>query len=130
MDNRDLAVTGLDISPVDRFFGVVGEGTRDLNVTVTNTGMDTLNGQSATLDVVLKEVDEVNSSNTTVYANDWDSAPTSNCGSGCTWSYEEYVDQSTAWHLETNHSVGATSGNNNASVSANYLNPTDFMWVG
>ncbi|RZD44605.1 MAG: hypothetical protein CXT68_09225, partial [Methanobacteriota archaeon] len=74
MDNRDLSITGLEMTPVDRFFGVVGEGTRDLNVTVTNTGMDTLNGQSATLDVELKIVDEANSTNTTVYAMDWDSA--------------------------------------------------------
>jgi hypothetical protein len=59
MDNKDIAVTDIEISPVDRFFGVVGEGTRDINVTVTNTGMDTLT-QSATLDVELKVVDEVN----------------------------------------------------------------------
>ena len=61
MDNKDLSVTGLEISPVDRLFGIAGEGTRDLNVTVTNTGMDILNGQSATLDVELKIVDEANS---------------------------------------------------------------------
>jgi hypothetical protein len=28
MDNKDIAVTDIEISPVDRFFGVVGEGTR------------------------------------------------------------------------------------------------------
>ena len=73
MDNKDMAVTDLDISPTDRYFGYVGEGTRDINVTVTNTGMDILNGQSADLDLVLQVVDEANSTNTTVYANDWDS---------------------------------------------------------
>ena len=131
MDNKDLAITDLDISPTDRFFGVVGEGTRTINVTVTNTGMDTLNGQTADLDVVLKVVDEANSTNTTVYANDWDNPEVkTGCGSGCTWTYEEYVDGATKWHLETNHSVGASSGNNDPNVSANYLNPTDFMWAG
>ena len=132
MDNKDLAVTDLEISPTDRRFGVVGEGTRSINVTVTNTGMDTLNGQTADLDVELKIVDEANSTNNTVYANDWDSPEDkTGCGSGCSWSFEEYVDGATNWHLETNHSTGATGGgNNDANVSANYLNPTDFMWAG
>ncbi len=130
MDNRDLAVTGLTVDPVDRFFGIVGEGTRTFNVTVTNTGMDTLNGQTADLEVELKVVDEVNSTNTTVYANDWDSPEVSNCGSGCTWAFEEYVDGATNWHLETNHSTGSSDGNNDPNVSANHLNPTDFMWAG
>ena len=130
MDNKDIAVTDIEISPVDRYFGVVGEGTRNINVTVTNTGMDTLT-QSATLDVELKVVDETNSSNTTVYTDDFDSAAdASGCGSGCTWVFNEYTDQSSMWHLETNHSVGATDGNNGPNFSANYLNPTDFMWAG
>ena len=71
MDSKDIAVTGIDINPVDRFFGAVGEGTRDINVTITNTGMDTLT-QSATLDVVLQVVDEANSSNSTVFTHDFD----------------------------------------------------------
>ena len=58
MDNKDLAVTGLSVDPVDRWFGVAGEGSRQINVTVTNTGMDTLNTGSATVDVELKIVDE------------------------------------------------------------------------
>jgi len=131
MDNQDLAVTGVSVDPVDRWFGVAGEGSRQINVTVTNTGMTILNSGSADVDVELQIVDEANSSNTTVYANDWDSAEDkSGCGSGCTWSFEEYIDQSTNWHLQTNSSTGATSGNNDANVSANYLNPTNFMWAG
>ena len=130
MDNKDIAVTDIEISPVDRYFGAVGEGTRNINVTVTNTGMDTLT-QSATLDVELKVVDETGSSNTTVYTDDFDTAAdASGCGSGCTWVFNEYTDQSSMWHLETNHSVGATDGNNGPNFSANYLNPTDFMWAG
>ena len=130
MDSKDIAVTDIEISPVDRYFGIVGEGNRDINVTVTNTGMDTLT-QTATLDVELKIVDEVNSSNTTVFSHDFDTpADTTGCGGGCTWSFDEYVDQNSKWILETNHSVGATDGNNDPNVSANYQNPTDFMWAG
>ena len=131
MDNKDLSVTGLEISPVDRAFGIAGEGTRDLNVTVTNTGMDILNGQSATLDVELKIVDEANSTNTTVYSNDFDgNIDATNCPS-CVWEYYEYIDGATQWHLESNQSTGATTeGNNAPNVSANYINPSDFMWAG
>ena len=87
---------------------------------------------TADLNVELKIVDEANSTNNTVYANDWDSPEDkTGCGSGCSWSFEEYVDGATNWHLETNHSTGATGGgNNDANVSANYLNLTDFMWAG
>ena len=129
MDNKDIAVTDLEISPTDRYYGIVGEGTRDINVTVTNTGMDILNGQSADLDLVLQVVDEANSTNTTVYTNDWDTPEVkSGCASGCIWTYEEYIDGATNWHLETNHSVGAAETDEN--FSANYQNPTDFMWAG
>jgi len=131
MDNKDMAVSDLEISPTDRFFGFVGEGTRDINVTVTNTGMDTLNGQTADLDLVLQVVDDANSTNASVYSNDWDTPEVkTGCGAGCSWTFEEYVDGATNWHLETNHSTGATSGNNGPNSSANYLNPTDFMWAG
>jgi hypothetical protein len=131
MDSKDLAVTSLEINPVDKFYGIVGEGTRDINVTVTNTGMDVLNGQSATLDLELKIVDEANSTNNTVYQMDWDNPEDkTGCGSGCSWEFEEYIDQATAWHEETNHSTGVTFANNDANVLANYLNPTDFMWAG
>ncbi|MDB2320403.1 VCBS repeat-containing protein, partial [Candidatus Poseidoniales archaeon] len=131
MDSKDLSVSSLEISPTDNFFGIVGEGTRDINVTVTNTGMDILNGQSATLDLELKIVDETSSTNNTVYQMDWDNPEDkTGCGSGCSWAYEEYIDQATKWHEETNHSQGASDGNNDPNVSANYLNPTDFMWAG
>ena len=131
MDNKDLSVTSLEISPTDRFFGIVGEGTRDINVTVTNTGMDILNGQTAQLDLELKIVDEASSTNNTVYQMDWDNPEDkTGCGAGCDWAFEEYIDQATKWHEETNRSQGATDGNNDPNVSANYQNPTDFMWAG
>jgi hypothetical protein len=129
MDNKDLAVDSIKISPTDAYVGALGEGTRDVEVTVRNTGMDILNGQ-ATLDVEIKEVDEAASTNQTVYEMDWDSAEDkSGCTSGCTWSYEAYhgVDH---WHEETNHTTGQSSGLNSAQYSANANNPTDFMWSG
>ena len=131
MDNKDLAVSSIDISPTDAYVGVLGEGNRKVEVTVTNTGMDILNGQ-ATLDVEIKEVDETSSSNVTVYAMDWDNPEDkSGCSSGCSWTTEAYYGVS-HWHEEfaANSTVGHTSGNNAASQAANANNPTDFMWSG
>ena len=131
MDNKDLAISSIDISPTDAYVGALGEGTREVEVTVTNTGMDILNGQ-ATLDVEIKEVDESASSNVTVYAMDWDSAEDkTGCSSGCSWTTEAYYGAN-HWHEEfaANSSNGHTSGNNAAAESANANNPTDFMWSG
>lgn len=146
MDNQDLSVSDIDISPVDEFFGIVGEGTRDIEVTVTNTGMNVLNGQQATLDVELQVVDSANSSNTTVYEMDWDAPENKAACGGCTWAFEEYVDQSTMWHEETNHTQSddeydfdyGPAGESESretrltspDIDANYNNPTDFMWAG
>ena len=131
MDNKDLAVSGIDIKPTDAYVGALGEGTREVEVTVTNTGMDILNGQ-ATLDVEIKEVDEAASTNVTVYAMDWDNPEDrSGCGTGCTWTSEAYYGAN-HWHEEVaaNSTVGHTSGNNAVEQSANGNNPTDFMWSG
>ena len=130
MDNKDLSVSGIEIDPVDRYFGFVGEGNRNINVTVTNTGMDVLNGQSAQLDVELKIVDELNSTNQTVYAMDWDNPENkAGCG-GCTWDYVDYVDGTHHWFEETNHSsgTGVDPDESESEYSPSYLNPTDFMW--
>ena len=135
MDNIDLEVSSIDITPVDRYIGAVGEGQRDVNVTVTNTGMNVLNGQ-ATLTLEMKVVDEANSQNQTVYAYDWDGAESkSGCGGGCNWAYEDYLHDGNNWHLETNHSTGlpsASMGNNDVNSTANWTgnNPTNFMWDG
>ena len=131
MDNKDLAVSGIDINPTDAYVGALGEGTREVEVTVTNTGMDILNGQ-ATLDVEIKEVDEAASTNVTVYAMDWDNPEDrTGCGTGCTWTSEAYYGAN-HWHEEVaaNSTVGHTSGNNAVEQSANGNNPTDFMWSG
>ncbi|MAI05028.1 MAG: hypothetical protein CMA07_04895, partial [Euryarchaeota archaeon] len=131
MDNKDLAVSGIDINPTDAYVGALGEGTREVEVTVTNTGMDILNGQ-ASVDVEIKEVDEAASTNVTVYAMDWDNPEDrSGCGTGCTWTSEAYYGAN-HWHEEVaaNSTVGHTSGNNAVEQSANGNNPTDFMWSG
>jgi len=129
MDYKDLAITDAEISPVDRYIGQVGEGTRDVNVTVTNTGMESLSGQLS-VQLELKEVDELNSTNQTVYTMDWDNPEDkSGCGSGCNWKFEEYIGRTSRWHEQTNHtSNGGDDGN--ANTSAHELNPTDFMWAG
>ena len=132
MDNKDLSVSGIEIDPVDRYFGFVGEGNRNINVTVTNTGMDVLNGQSAQLDVELKIVDELNSTNQTVYAMDWDNPENKAGCAGCTWDYIDYVDGTHHWFEETNHSsgTGVDPDESESEFSPSYLNPTDFMWTG
>ncbi|MDP6235612.1 MAG: hypothetical protein QF364_07215, partial [Candidatus Poseidoniaceae archaeon] len=146
MDNQDLSVSDIDITPVDQFFGIVGEGTRDIEVTVTNTGMNVLNGQQATLDVELQVVDSANSTNTTVYEMDWDAPENKAACGGCNWAFEEYIDQSTMWHEETNHTqtddeydfdygpAGESESREtrltSPDIDANYNNPTDFMWAG
>ena len=131
MDNKDLAVSDININPTDAYVGALGEGTREVEVTVTNTGMDILNGQ-ATLDVEIKEVDEAASTNVTVYAMDWNNPEDrTGCGTGCTWTSEAYYGAN-HWHEEVaaNSTVGHTSGNNAVGQSANGNNPTDFMWSG
>ena len=95
--------------------------------------MNVLNGQSATLDVELKVVDELNSTNQTVYANDWDTPENVGaCGSGCTWDYIDYVDGNHHWNEQTTPSSGSGTDpdESQADYSANYLNPSHFMWSG
>ena len=132
MDNTDLAVSDIDFSHTDKYIGSIGEGTRNVNVTVTNAGMGVLNGQ-ANLEVTIKEVDEAASSNETVFSNDFDSAEDkTGCNGGCTWRYESYHGNH-HWAMETTHGTGVTgtgSGNNAAGASANSNNPTNFMWSG
>lgn len=130
MDNSDLAVSGIEVSPTDRYYGIVGEGTRDINVTITNTGMDILNG-NADIEVQLKEIDESASTNDSVYSNDFDgNEDTTGCSGGCGWTFEEYRGETNFWHLETNHSTNIGTGNNAPEYTANDLKQDDFMWAG
>lgn len=130
MDNKDLEVSRIQVEPTDRYYGIIGEGTRNVNVTVTNTGMNILNG-AADIEVTLEQVDESSSSNDSVYSQDFDgNEDTTGCSGGCSWTYEEYRGETNFWHLETNHSTGASAGNNAPENSANYLKQDDFMWAG
>ena len=80
----------------------LGEGSRELNVTVTNTGMDVLNGQSATLDVELKIVDEANQPTKRSMQTIGTPENLGTCGSGCTWEYIDYVEAGTHhWQEQT-----------------------------
>ena len=130
MDNSDLAVSGIEVSPTDRYYGIVGEGTRDINVTITNTGMDVLNG-NADINAQLKEIDESASTNNSVYSNDFDgNEDTTGCSGGCGWTFDEYRGETNFWHLETNHSTNIGTGNNAPEFTANHLKQDNFMWAG
>ncbi len=130
MDNTDLSVSDIDFSHTDKYIGSIGEGSRSVNVTVSNAGMGVLNGQ-ADLEVTIKEVDESASTNETVFSSDWDNPEdTSGCNGGCSWRFESYHGNH-HWAEETTHNTGVTgTGNNGAAASANSNNPTDFMWDG
>ena len=65
-----------------------------------------------------------------MYANDWDSAEDkTGCGSGCAWTFEEYVGRCHQLALETNHSTGATGGGNN-DANVCQLHQPDRLHVG
>jgi len=134
MDYKDLEMSSIGIEPGDAFFGIIGEGTRDANITITNTGMEALTG-SADVEVTIEAVDEANSVNETVYSHDWDTAENkAGCGAGCNWESVDYLAGNTNyWHENTDTIQGAESGGdeiNNNSFSANWNgnNPTNFMW--
>ena len=122
MDTQDLAVTGIEIFPVDRRFGMRRRDAR-------RERHRDQHGHE--FDLRLRDPDDDRpevwirrtGTNETVYAHDWDSPEDrSGCGSGCTWSYHEAIDGDTFWHEETNHSTDPDQ--------ANGTNPTDFMWSG
>ena len=134
MDYKDLEMSSIGIEPGDAFFGVIGEGTSDANISITNTGMEALTG-SADVTVTVEAVDEASSVNETVYSNDWDTAEDkSGCGAGCNWESIDYLAGNTNyWHENTDTIQGPESGGeevNNNSFSANWNgnNPTNFMW--
>ena len=128
LDNEDVGIDGVTISPAswdpDTRQPTVGAGTRNVNVTVKNTGLQAISG-SVDVDVAVKEV--VGGTDTVVYANDFDNPSTGSCGGGCTLQGVSYSGEvsDTYWHVEQ----GANnSGNGNADEAD--TNPTDFMWVG
>ncbi len=136
MDYKDLALENIEIGPTDSYYGIVGEGTRDVNLTLVNGGMEELSG-TFDLDVTIDEIDPSSSINSTVYANTFDgSEETQGCGSGCSWTIQEYLpDESTHWHIQSNTTTGSSDDGDedyNNSFQANWEgnNPTDFYWAG
>ena len=130
LDNQDVAIDGLTIAPAstDPATGnaQLGEGTRFVNVTLMNTGLNPVSG-SVDLDLAVKEV--VGGVDTLVYSNDFDgNEDTTNCA-GCTWTGASYTSDfapGTSWHAET----GSTASTENVSTYEADHNPTTYMWAG
>ena len=127
LDSEDVGIGGVTVYPASYDYEdqemKIGAGTRNVNVTVRNTGLQAISG-SVDVDVSVKEV--VGGTDTVVYANDFDTAPTGSC-SNCNMvgvSYSGEVSGS-YWHVE--------DGGNNSGNGDEYeadTNPTDYMWAG
>ena len=130
LDNQDVAIDGLTIAPAstDPATGnaQLGEGTRFVNVTLMNTGLNPVSG-SVDLDLSVKEV--AGGVDTVVYSNDFDgNIDNTNC-SACNWvgaSYTSDFAPGTSWHAETN----STAASENVSTYEADHNPTTYMWAG
>ena len=130
LDNQDVGVTGLSVSPAayNPFTqsGQLGEGTRNVNVTVRNTGLETVSGSA---DVEVKVRDILSGTDTVVYSNDFDgNVDTSNC-SGCSLDSVSYTGEwgyGSSWHVESSSN---TSNKADTRFEA-HDNPTGFMWAG
>jgi len=128
LDAEDVGIAGVTISPAswdpETRQQTVGAGSRNVNVTVKNTGLQGISG-SVDVDVAVKEI--IGGTDTVVYANDFDNAVTGSCGGGCTLQGVSYSGEvsDTYWHVEQGSN---NSGNGEADEADS--NPTDFMWVG
>ena len=136
MDYKDLALEDIEIGPTDYYYGIVGEGTRDVNLTLVNGGMEELTG-TFDLGLTIDEIDQASSANSTVYSNTFDGSEESiGCSGGCTWTTHEYLpDENIHWHIEDQTITGSSDEgdeNYNNSFQANWEgnNPTDFYWAG
>ncbi len=127
LDSEDVGIGGVTVSPAAYDYEdqemKIGAGTRNVNVTVRNTGLQSISG-SVDVDVAVKEV--VGGTDTVVYANDFDTAPTGSC-SNCAISGVSYSGEVSGsyWHVE--------DGGNNSGNGDEYeadTNPTDYMWAG
>ena len=126
LDNEDVGISSMSASPAsfnpDTFLPTLGEGTRNVNVTVTNTGLDVISG-SLTVEASVKEV--IGGTDTVVYSNDYDMPAVSNCGTGCTWTTADYDGEGLYWHEEL---VGNQTSNGEGYEAG--VNPTSYMWAG
>ena len=131
LDSQDVGIAGLSVypaawNPATRQ-ATLGEGQRDVNVTIKNTGLETISGQ-VNVDLSAREV--IGGSDTIVYANDFDgnvnNANCAQCALGGVSYTQEWANSpdGTSWHIEQN----------NASASPNAwetdTNPTGYYWAG
>ena len=131
LDNEDVGITGVTIAPAaynpSTGQAEIGEGTRWVNVTVKNTGLNPLSG-SIDVDLEVKEV--LGGTDTVVYSNDFEgNEDTSNCAN-CAFSKHSYTGMygagASSWHIETN----STADTQNVSWYEADNNPTNYYWAG
>lgn len=134
LDNEDMGITEVSIAPAsyDPATGQarLGEGTRWVNLTVKNTGLNPISG-SIDVDLEVKEV--VGGIDTLVYSNDFDgTVVNTNCPT-CSLSLHSYTGEygpsSSSWHVESNASVDANGSATDDWWEAD-ANPTNYMWAG
>ena len=134
LDNEDVGINEVTIAPAayDPATGAakIGEGTRFVNLTVKNTGLNPISG-SIDVDLEVKEV--IGGDDTLVYSNDFEgNIDSTNCAacSIALISYTgEYGDGSSSWHEEWN----ASTDSNGSAIDDWYeadSNPTTYMWAG
>ena len=134
LDNEDVGINEVTIAPAayDPATGAarIGEGTRFVNLTVKNTGLNPISG-SIDVDLEVKEV--IGGDDTLVYSNDFEgNIDSTNCAacSIALISYTgEYGDGSSSWHEEWN----ASTDSNGSAIDDWYeadTNPTTYMWAG
>ncbi|MDC0149782.1 VCBS repeat-containing protein [Candidatus Poseidoniales archaeon] len=134
LDNEDVGITEVTIAPAayDPATGAakIGEGTRFVNLTVKNTGLNPISG-SIDVDLEVKEV--IGGDDTLVYSNDFegniDSTNCASCSIALISYTGEYGDGSSSWHEEWN----ASTDSNGSAIDAWYeadSNPTTYMWAG
>ena len=130
LDNQDMGLTGVTIAPASYNPATgesqLGEGTRFVNVSVKNTGLNPLSG-SIDVDLEVKEV--LGGTDTVVYSNDFDgNEDDTNCPA-CSFSKVSYTGMyetgSSSWHIETN-----STDSENVSWYEADSNPTGYYWAG
>ncbi|MDP6562823.1 MAG: VCBS repeat-containing protein, partial [Candidatus Thalassarchaeum sp.] len=131
LDNEDVGITGVTIAPASYNPATgqaeIGEGTRWVNVTVKNTGLNPLTG-SVDVDLEVKEV--LGGTDTVVYSNDFEgNEDTTNC-SNCVFAKHSYTGMygtgASSWHIEAN----STADTQNVSWYEADSNPTNYYWAG
>ena len=134
LDNQDMGITQVGIEPASfnpsTGQAQLGEGTRFVNVTVKNTGLNPLSGS---IDVNLEVKEVLGGTDTVVYSNDFDgNEDDTNCPA-CSFSKVSYTGMygpgESSWHEESNASVDANGTSTDDWYEAD-SNPTTYMWAG